>query len=651
MAATPQPSPWFPWEKVLEFMRGVPPFDGLPTGALQAVVQSMEIAYFRRGKVVIAQGGPPAEHLFIIERGSAKVSLLRGDEEILVDVRGEGDTFGAVSLLQGKQALFQVTAREDLICYLLPAQAFKALIDTHPEVERHFGGGLARNLEAVRRSADCEMPHAAGLESLTMGAALMRSRVRELMNTEVLTCPPQTPLRQAALAMTQRQVGSIVVVEEGVHPVGLVTDTDFRLKVALRAQSFEQPVAGFMSRPPYIIGPDAYAFEALLDMSRHGVHHLVVVEDDRLTGILSDRDLQAVTGGSPVGVVREIDKVETVDGLVSLHRRIDSVLEMLLRLGGSAAEMLELVTEFNDRLTIKLLELIAQEMEADGRGRAAVPFCWMALGSEGRREQTLRTDQDNALIFAKVPPEREPDIKAWFLEFAERVTRGLERCGFPLCKGDIMASNPRWCLTEPQWMETFTKWVRDPNPVALRLATIFFDFRSLYAEADYVDNLTRHLAGNLEDHRMFLRYMAKNALYNRPPLGFLRQFVVHKDGEHKNKLNLKLSGLTPIVEGVRVLALDQAVTFTNTLERLEEVRRRGLLKDDMSADLREAFGFITLLRIRHHLEARNRGETPDNFVDPAGLNNLQRKTLKESFRVVSDFQNLLEYRYQTSLLA
>jgi CBS domain-containing protein len=213
-----------------------------------------------------------------------------------------------------------------------------------------------------------------------------------------------------------------------------------------------------------------------------------------------------------------------------------------------------------------------------------------------------------------------------------------------------MASNPQWCQTERAWQNTFARWLVDPTPQSLRLGTIFFDFRGIYAEADFIDNLSLALKELIENNRLFLRYMAKNALYNRPPLGFLRQFVVDKAGEHKNQLNLKLSGLTPIVDAARVMALDLGVLKTNTLERLEEIAQAGIIAPALVADLKEAFSFITLLRIGQHLQARARGETPDNFVDPASLNKLQRKMLKESFAVINQLQEQMEYRYQTRLV-
>jgi CBS domain-containing protein len=640
--------PAFP--RVLDFVRKVAPFDTLSPEELHQAVERMEIAYFPRGQVIIEMGGDPAQFLYIIQAGSAKVTLPQKDgQELLVDQRGEGEVFGAVSLLQGSRALFQVTAREDLICYLLPGQAFRELVAAHPSFERHFHYGLAHNLEALRRGA-VQTPASCGLDSAGLDASLVQSRVAEIMASDVLTCLPATTIRAAAHRMMMRRVGSMVVVEESGHPIGILTDTDLRSKVLAYGRSPYSPVLEFMSQPLHTLTPDSHAFEALLAMSTHGVHHLVVTEAERVVGLVSDHDLRGLTGSSPVSVVRDIEKVDSLDELVRVRSKIDRVLEMLLKLGGSAQTMLALVTEFNDRLTIKLLELIEAELEHASLGRPPVPYVWMALGSEGRREQTLRTDQDNALIFANVPLERQEGIKDWFLGFAERVVGGLERCGFPRCTGEVMASNPRWCQTELQWQKTFQHWIGNPEPLTLRLATIFFDFRGIYAEADFIENLQASLKDALEGNRLFLRFMAKNALYNRPPLGFLRQFVVEKSGEHKNKLNLKLSGLTPIVDAARVMALDLGLTQTNTLERLELITQAGLIKPDQAADLREAFGFITLLRIGQHLAARAQGEVPDNFVDPASLNSLQRKMLKESFGVISQFQQMLEYRYQTNLV-
>lgn len=642
-----------PLARIKDFVKGVTPFGVLPAAELGRVVSAMEIAFFPKGEVVIRAGGPPSEFLYLVHKGSAKVTLPGGRdlEEMLVDLREVGECFGALSLLQGAQALFSVTAREDLIAYLLPAGPFKALVEEHPAFERHFRQSLARNLEAVKGSVDCRLPEAAGVNGEGLNAALMRARVADLMTGEVLSCLPATPISAAAKRMAVRRVGSIVVVEESGHQAGIVTGGDLRDRCLAAGKSSDAPVGEIMSWPVLTISPKAYAFEALLEMSRHGVSHLLVTEDDRIRGIVCDHDLQMLTGGgSPVALVNDIDKVETVAELVALHGKIDRLLHTLLTMSGSARNLTELVTEFNDRVTYKLLQITEAGMEAEGLGRPPVPYCWLALGSEGRREQSLRTDQDNALVFANVPDASKARIKEWFGGFAERVVAGLEACGFPRCPGEVMAVNPRWRNSEEDWRKTFLSWVLDPNPRTLRMATIFFDYREIYSEADLTEQLTARLRAAIEGNRLFLRHLAANALYNRPPLGFLRQFVVEKDGEHKDQLNLKMSGLAPIVDAARVMALDQQISATNTFERLDQVAGRGLLKPGLAADLREAYSFITLLRISRHLEERAAGNQPTNFLDPQTLNSLQRKMLKESFQVISKLQDLLENRYQTRLM-
>jgi len=486
--------------------------------------------------------------------------------------------------------------------------------------------------------------------ALTPDMFLAGKLVSDLMVTDVLTCTPTTSIRGAAQRMSRLRVASIIIKGEGDIPVGILTDRDLREKVLAEGHNINAPVTEVMSHPLYTIHGQAYAFDALLDMSRHGVSHLLVTEDDRLIGIISDHDFRLEVGSSPVGVIGDIEKSQSVDELISTRLKIDHVREMVLRHGGSAKKMVQLVSELNDRVTRRLLVLTEQEIEERGMGHPPVPYCWISLGSEGRLEQTLRTDQDNALAFIDVPQKDREEVKQWFIRFSEQVVEGLVRYGFPRCPGGIMASNPRWCQTEAQWKRTFLGWVDDPNPLTLRMSTIFFDFRALYAGTDFLETLRHRLNESVKRNRLFLRFMAKNVLYNRPPLGFLRQFVVEKSGEHKNKLNLKMRGLTPIVDCARVMALDLGISTTNTLERLDEIKNRGVLNHEFHSDLQEAYNFISYLRISRHLEARSRGEEPDNFVNPATLNSLQRKMLKESFFVINRLQEMLEFRYQTQFV-
>ncbi|MCB2227669.1 MAG: CBS domain-containing protein [Desulfarculaceae bacterium] len=636
----------FPLPRIKDFLKTVVPFDALDEAELERVVGLMELAYFPRGQVIIQAGESPSENLYVIMNGSVRVTLPReSGEELLIDMRGEGDTFGALSLLQGELALFTVLAQEDLLCFLLPGNPFRELVEENPVFRRHFSFGLSRNIEAVRRAADRHTMQMTGTESLGLDAVLTGSRVAELMSKEVLTCLAATPAKAAARLMTQRRVGSIIITEPGGAPLGILTDTDLRVRILAAGVDPETPVAEVMTPLVKTISAQAFAFEAMIEMARHGVHHLAVTESARLVGVISDHDLTMVTGSSPVGVMKEVSKVSKLEDLAAMPGRMKRVMETLLRLGGSADYMQDVLGEFNDRLILRLLKITQREMENRGKGRAPVQFSWLALGAVGRREQALSLGQNYAVVYANVPPEREAAVREWFVEFIRRVRSGLETCSHFCRPGAIMADPDACCRSESQWEQSFLGWIASAEPEALTPILSYFDLRAVYAETDFVEALWEKVFAAVEANRDFLGRMGKAASQLRPPVGFLRDFVVDTEGQYSDELNLDESALDPVVQGARLLALEQRLRQTNTLERLGAVARLGLLKPDFAEDLREAYGFVTLLRISRMLESNN-GHQPSGFLDPASLNRVQRKMLKESFSVISRLQEFALQRYQ-----
>jgi CBS domain-containing protein len=646
-----QTGPEIPNQRMIEFLRSVPPFDTLGTSELTHLISQMEISYFPAGQRIISKGDQAFQHLYIIQKGSARISLVDDEgEDLLVDVRGEGDYFGATSILQDKPAMFTISAQQDLISLMLPAENVRQLVNSYPVFERYFSFSLARTIKAVRQTEDFRRPQPIGQCAISLEVFLTGKRVVDIMNRDLLTCAPYISVQTAAQMMAQRRVSSIVVTGNGLYPLGIMTDNDLRTKVLAAGLSPEVAVAGIMSQPVQTVSPEADAFEALLAMSHRGVRLLVVVDGDHMVGIISERDLQMEAGSSPLQVIDEIRRITSLDALMGLRYKIDSVLEMMLRQGGPVKQLVALVTELNDRLTIRILELVEGEMEDEGFGKPPVPYGWLAFGSEGRKEQTLHTDQDNALFFAPKPDCAEADCKQWFMQFAQRVVAYLVRSGIPECPGGIMASNPQWNQPEDRWLDTFLGWIKDPSPQPLLMASIFFDFRPIYAGTNFPYLLKDQLLKAIRKSGLFMRFLAKNALINRPPLGLLKQFVVEKSGEHKNKFDLKQRGLTPVVDAARVLSLSLGIKTQNTLDRLAEINRIGIIDNNFHADLREAYEFLIYLQISRHLDALAQGEAPDNFLDPANLNGLQRKILKECFAVVRRLQETIEFRFQTKLV-
>ena len=515
------------------------------------------------------------QHLYIIQKGSAKLSLIDDEgKDLLVDVRGEGDYFGATSILQDKPAMFNISGHQDLICLMLPADDVRQLVNNYPVFERYFSFSLARTIKAVRQTAEFQCPYPIGQSAISLEAFLTGKRVADIMNKDLLTCAPYISVQSASKMMARRRVSSIVITGNGLYPLGIVTDNDLRTKVLAAGLSPEGSVTGIMSQPVQTVSPETDAFEALLAMSRHGVRLLVVVENDRMVGIISEHDLQMEAGSSPLLVIGEIRRTTSLDTLMGMRYKIDSVLEMMLRWGGPVKQLVALVTELNDRLTFRILQLVEKEMERDGFGKPPAPYGWLAFGSEGRKEQTLHTDQDNALFFASTAETDEADCLKWFLNFSERVVEYLERSGIPRCQGGVMASNPKWCQPEEKWQATFLEWIMEPNPETLLMASIFFDFRPIYAGNQFPYILHDYLLKVIRKRKLFIRFMAKVALTNRPPLSLLKRFVVEKSGENKNKFDLKLRGLNPVVDAARVLSLDLGIKTQNTLDRLAEIQKR-----------------------------------------------------------------------------
>jgi CBS domain-containing protein len=482
---------------------------------------------------------------------------------------------------------------------------------------------------------------------LEVGQVLFTGRVREVMRTNVLTCPPEETVVGVARRMTTLGVGSAIVVDEAGIPTGIVTDRDFRSKVLATGKLSNVPVIDVMSRPVQSISPDSFCFEAILSMITHKIKYLTVMDGLNLLGIISEHDLMVFQGNNPVAVIKGIQQATTIEQVVAIRRNIDLAMRVILQHGGMAKDICELITTLNDHLTQKIIVLAEEAMVREGQGLPPVPYSWIALGSEGRREQTLRTDQDNAIIFADVPPEKEEEVQNYFLSLAEKVVSGLEKCGFPRCKGGIMAVNPKWCQPYRVWTEYFRHWLVDFDyPAEEILQTfVFFDFRPLYGPFDYTAGIKECITEGLNKRRSFLRDMAETAVLHQTPLGFFKRLVVEKSGEHKNKLNLKLNGLTPLVDAIRTLALEQGIFETHTLDRLSGLIEKGILPQGEADDLRDAFNVIMLVRVRHHVDVISQGGEPDNYVNPDELSIIQRTMLKEAFKTIDRLQRLLEMRY------
>ncbi len=389
--------------------------------------------------------------------------------------------------------------------------------------------------------------------------------------------------------------------------------------------------------------PQALAHEAALTMAKHGFRHVLVVENEQLVGLVSEKDLFALQRVGLRQIGSAIRHAETVDVLKQCAADIRKMAHNMMAQGVAPEQLTQFISAFNDLLTARVVEL-----ECKASGLTGTPLhdglCWMALGSEGRFEQTLNTDQDNAIIFTIPDGMDAEQVRAQLLPVAKRINDALALCGFPLCQGGIMAGNPKWCLSLEEWKRAFSAWISGGSPEALLHATIFFDFRSLYGASHLAEDLRQWLARVASDNSRFLHLMAENALRNRPPLGVVRDFVVGKE----NTLDLKVNGITPFVDAARIFSLAAGVAQTNTIQRLRaSAAKMNLHASEIDAWV-DALLYIQVLRLRHHDEASEHGsceETLDNRINPERLNELDRRILKEAFRQARKLQARLALEY------
>jgi len=637
-----------PLEKLKDFIKTVPPFHLLPRSAMDELVRSLIIEYFPKGDIILSPKGLATQFLYIIRSGGVRFLVSEREDkggERIYDYRDEGDFFGLISLLSGEPSPFTIVAEEDTLCYLIRKEVFKKLIGEYPDVFLYFTSGPSKGFKQFDTGSLSGDP-SVRLEPAT-DQVLFTGRIKDVMQTNVLTCPPEETVVGVARRMTERGVGSVIVLDEIGVPIGILTDGDLRSKVLASGRLANFPVIDVMNRPVQSVSPDSFCFEAILSMMTNRTKYLPVMEGMKLVGIISEHDLMVSQGNNPVAVIKGFQQAKSIDEIVAIRKNIDLAMNVILERGGMAKDICELITTLNDHLTRKLIVLAEEAMVREGYGRPPVPYAWLALGSEGRREQTLRTDQDNALIFADNSPDREEEARGYFLTLAEKVVSGLERCGFPRCKGGVMGANPKWCQPFHVWKEYFRHWIVDVDyPAEEVLATfVFFDCRPIYGQCELVTQIAGHISELLDGGNSFTREMAKTAILHKTPLGFFKRLVVEKSGEHKNKLNLKLNGLTPLVDAIRTLALNERIFETNTLDRISALVEKESLTPAEADDLRDAFNVIMLTRVRHHVNVLRQGGVPDNYVNPDELSIIQRTMLKEAFKTIDRLQALLELRY------
>jgi CBS domain-containing protein len=469
----------------------------------------------------------------------------------------------------------------------------------------------------------------------------LHSPLAAMVRRKPITAAPDTPLREAVQSMSEHRVGSIIVVEpESGRPIGIFTLRDLLHRVAAKSCDLDQMVMSVMSDTGLLmLNWRSTIYQAALVMARHGVHHVIIVDAaGKLAGIVSQEDIYELQSGGGRAISSAIRTARDMEALIAAAEGIRRLAVGMLAEGAAAEPLTQLISNLNDHLAVRIIELTRAEFALP-----RVEWCWLAFGSEGRFEQTLSTDQDNGLVFA-APAEEAAKIREAFLPFARVVNERLAACGFPLCKGNVMASNPELCLSVEEWHQKYGGWMRANSPQALLDATIYFDFRAIYGEEELADQLRDWVLKRVPGENLFLRLMAGNAVQVEPPIGFIRDFTFDKSPDFPHTIDLKTYGARLFVDSARILALANGVTETGTAQRLRQLAERGKLgRDDVNAVI-ESFFFIQQLRLRNQQGGASEGAA--NRIDPDALNELDRLVLREAFKQAKKLQGRLQLEYR-----
>lgn len=622
---------------VLQFLQQHPPFNQMEMAHLMLFIEHAWLRFYAAGRVIAQPEDGTPKHWFLIRQGLVTRHCVnpvnaQDAEELLL---ASGDGFPTTALLSERPTPLTYTATEDTFCIVIDTEAFTQLL----KLSAPFRTFAIRGISTLFGQLQEEVQTKA---NLSLGSQYsLNAKLNTLAVRSPVTCTADTIVRQAVQRMQQHRVGSIVIVDAAYAPLGIFTLRDLRRVIAEQETALDEPMASFMTAQPQSLEPSATAFDAALLMAQHHIGHLCIVHDAHLVGVVSERDLFALQRVDLVHLsraLRQADRIETIDTLrEEMHRLVDNMLAH----GADASQITQVITQLNDHTTNRVIELVIKDM-----GDPGIDFNWLVFGSEARSEQGLVTDQDNGIMFYAETDAEAEQARRVLLPIAQKINQALDRCGLTLCPGNIMAGNPKLCLSHDEWEQRFDNMLRTPEPKQILQASTFFDVRVLWGPDLGFERMHRRVLARVADHPSFQRKLARAALQYPSAPGNLRTWLAQAMGSTPIELQLKRHGLSPFVDATRVLALAARIPAAGTQERLEILAQKRLIKPNDATAWADAYRYLQLIRLQLHRRQAITDQPLNNMLRLNDLNDLHRRMLRESLRQVRYIQALLRFRYR-----
>ncbi len=630
--------------RIADFLADYPPFSLLGKDQLLKIAGEVRVIYYEQGKPIFQKDEKAHDYFYIVHKGAVDLQkVLENKDAETIDKCDEGDVFGLRPLFAKENYQINAITEEESVIYGIPLKEFKPLAISNPSVGNFLMESFASNTRNPYSTV-----HRGKLFSDEEEINFKKEALFELQPIPIvkkmLTVSPDTSIQQAAQLMTKRKVGSVIVIEDE-KPVGIATDINFRQSVVTGNHSIENPISDIMTSPVICYKKGITIAQAQLTMVKHNINHICITKDGtpntKVKGIISEHDIMVSQGNNPSVLMKAINRASSTRKLNRIRSKIIFLLEGYLKSNIPLTHISNIIFELNDATIKRTIDRCLEKMETP----PPVNFAWMSLGSQGRKEQLLHTDQDNALVFQDVPEEDLEETRAYFLKLATKVTKRLNIIGYEFCPADMMARNPNYCLSLSEWKQQFSRWVTTSGNDEILLCQIFFDFDITYGDVKLTNSISEHVFDILKGNRNFLNRLAAQALRNPSPLGFFRQFLVEQDGAKKDLFDIKKRGIMPLTDAARLLILQHRVkNISNTAERFEKLAQL----EPNNKEIYQACSYSSKAMIKFRTKQGIRNKDSGRFINLEDLGKEDKIKLKRCFKTIKEIQELIKLRFETS---
>ncbi|KAA5823599.1 CBS domain-containing protein [Algibacter amylolyticus] len=626
-------------ERVGEFLKRYPPFNLINTASLLLIAEQVSIIYLEKGDTIFKNGDINHDCFYVVRDGAVSLYYKNGDVNEITNIHDTGDLFGLRALIAKTPYHLNATANEESIIYAIPISIFQTVTDKSVNIQKYLITAFASNDYTPYTS---EQAGKIFVDYIPSNSQDVVSFQTANYTKAPITCSTSSTLKSAAKKMCTHKIGCIIVIDSNKKPVGIITNSDIKNKIATGLFPIETKVTQIMSSPVITAKKDLTVADGQLQMIKNSIGHLCITKDgtvnSKLIGVLTHHDVLTTLGNNPTVILKDIKRAKRTKKLRAARHKANGLLKSYLDQNIPLSHIIKLISQINDAVTVRAIELAVLKMPT----APPVSFTWLALGSQGRREQLLFTDQDNALIFENVSKKGYSETKDYFLELSKLVNKTLNKVGFEYCEADMMASNPEWCKSLSEWQDQFQTWILNPDEKAILLSSVFFDFNAVYGNSNLTDKVTDTIFKTLNEASLFYKFLGRDAVKSPSPLGFFKQFLIEQNGDQKELFNIKSRAIMPLVDAARLLILNKQIKgVNNTYERFEKLAELEPENSELYESCSYAFKALSKFKTKQGLLNGNSGK----FINLKTLTKEEKLKLRRCFKPIHEIQEVLINRF------